>query len=155
VLLLQLPSLLALHLLPLRLCQILLLTLQVLLLRLILLLTLQVLLLRLILLLTLQVQLLRWILLLTCAPALPVPIRRQLHPLFAADGEDIILHRNFDVLAFEPRQFRRHLDRVVGLHDVDVGNEVVLGEVSQQPAAREVVKQAIDLTVKRSEHRRT
>ena len=71
--------------------------------------------------------------------------------LFAANGQHIVLERNLDVLALEPRHFGRNHDFLIGFGHVDAGNEIGLGLPRHIQATREVLEQTIDFPMQETE----
>src|ERR1700704_2892420 len=71
--------------------------------------------------------------------------------LLAADGQHVVLDRNLNVFAFEPRHFRRDHDLLLGLRHVDAGNKVDLGLASRVDPARKIFEQAIDFAMQEAE----
>src|SRR3981081_1720189 len=71
--------------------------------------------------------------------------------LLAADGQHVVLDRNLDIFALEPRHFRCDHNLLLGLGHVDAGNKVDLGLASRVEPAREVFEQAIDFAMQKAE----
>src|SRR5258708_31114814 len=71
--------------------------------------------------------------------------------LLATDGQDVILDRNLDVFALEPRHLRRDHDLLVGFGHVDAGHEVHLGFARDVEPAREVFEQSIYFAMQEAE----
>src|SRR3954463_5388172 len=75
--------------------------------------------------------------------------------LLAANRQQVVVDRYLDVLALKARQLGTDLDFIIGLGHVDRRNQIRLRRHSSQgakTATREVVEQAINFAVQRSEH---